>query len=400
MKLINFLMNNPCQDPNILKVILFIRKIMEVAFIAIPIVLIVLITFDFVKSVMAGTEDVQKKNVKILIKRLIYAVMVFFVLPIVNIVFSAFDSSGNIDKYSQEFDTETVNYLTCWTNADSINTINKFEVKVKFDGNGGNVYGESIKICGGYDSCEITSLPRASKSGNNFKGWSLNSSCKSVMEDSKITLINTDPNYEHKEEDYYDMVLYACYNEKETGGSGNSGQSNNPVTLDPSNQSDASAFWWPIGAGNDGKPVSTAITAGRKFKSSHLGLDINSNGKKNVPIIAAYDGVVYKALNYEANTYGKLYHYGTQVILQHKYNGKTYYSIYAHMVYNSIPSNIKVGTMVSAGTKLGIMGNTGNSSGVHLHFEIREGSISANDRTKTAVDPLDFVSSSNPYPKK
>ena len=151
MKLINFLMNNPCQDPNILKVILFIRKIMEVAFFAIPIVLIVLITFDFVKSVMAGTEDVQKKNVKIVIKRLIYAVMVFFVLPIVNIVFGAFVNSGeeNAGLIGEEFNGATVNYLTCWTNADSLDTINEFIVKVKFDGNGGNIYGESVKICGG-----------------------------------------------------------------------------------------------------------------------------------------------------------------------------------------------------------------------------------------------------------
>lgn len=400
MKLINFLMNNPCQDPNILKVILFIRKIMEVAFIAIPIVLIVLITFDFVKSVMAGTEDVQKKNVKIVIKRLIYAVMVFFVIPIVNIVFSAFDSSGNIDKYSQEFDTERVNYLTCWTNADSLDTVNKFEVKVKFDGNGGNVYGESVKTCGGLDSCDVNSLPRASKNGKNFDGWSINKDCKPVMSESKITAINTDPNYEHEEEEYYDMILYACYSDGDSISNNPSNQGNTNVSQNSNNESNAISFWWPIGEGSNGKPISTSITSGRGFKSSHLGLDINSGGKSNVPIIATYDGVVYKTLNFEANTYGKQLHYGTQVILQHEYNGKTYYSIYAHMVYNSIPSNIKVGTMVSAGTKLGIMGNTGNSKGVHLHFEIREGSISANDRTKTAVDPLDFVSSSNPYPKK
>lgn len=400
--LVNFLINNPCEDPNVLKIILFIRKIMEIAFIAIPIVLIVLITFDFIKSVMANSEDAMKKNQKIVIKRLFYAVMLFFVMPIVNLAFSAFDNSGNISKYSQEFDTVPVNYLTCWTNADSIKTINRFEVKVKFDGNGGTVYGEKTKTCGGSYSCDITSLPRASKKGEKFKGWSLNSTCQPVMEDSKITVMNTDPNYEYPEKEYYDLNLYACYSSEDSGEQ-QIDDGNGDVSFDYELNGEASGFWWPIGPGEDGKPVSTSITMkpyDRSFHKEHLGIDINSNEKKNVPIIAAYDGVVYKMENYKANTFGKLLHYGTQVILQHEYKGKIYYSIYAHMVYNSIPDGIVKGTKVKAGTKLGIMGNTGNSSGVHLHFEIREGSISADDRAKTAKDPLDFVSSSNPYPIK
>ena len=52
-KLLFFIAANPCEDSNILNIIFYIRKIMEIAFIVIPIVLIVLITFDFVKNVMA-----------------------------------------------------------------------------------------------------------------------------------------------------------------------------------------------------------------------------------------------------------------------------------------------------------------------------------------------------------
>ena len=143
--LINFLINNPCEDPEVLKVILFIKKIMEIAFIIIPIVLIVLITFDFIKNVTAGTEDVQKKNQKIVIKRLIYAVMLFFVIPIVNLVFSAFGTSDNQNLISEDFGKKNVSYLSCWDNGKDKETINKFIITANFDGNGGKVYGDDVK---------------------------------------------------------------------------------------------------------------------------------------------------------------------------------------------------------------------------------------------------------------
>ena len=97
-----------------------------------------------------------------------YAVLLLFVLPIVNIVFGAFDGSGNKELYG--FDK--TNYLTCWTNAKDMTTINSFEKIAKFDGNGGTVYGGETKSCGGYDSCELKKLSRGSKKGYIFKGWS------------------------------------------------------------------------------------------------------------------------------------------------------------------------------------------------------------------------------------
>ena len=57
---------------------------------------------DFIKNVTANSEDTMKKNQKIVIKRLVYAVMLFFVIPIVNLVFSAFGTSGNENKITGE----------------------------------------------------------------------------------------------------------------------------------------------------------------------------------------------------------------------------------------------------------------------------------------------------------
>lgn len=374
--LIYFLINNPCEDPNILRIILFIRKIMEIAFIAVPIVLIVLITFDFIKNVTANSEDVIKKNQKIVIKRLIYAVMLFFVIPIVNLTFSAFDSSGNKELYGYE----EVNYLTCWTNASDIETIDSFEKIAKFNGNGGTVYGDTTKSCGGFDSCELKSLSRASKNGYVFLGWSTSADCNGTPV-NKVTLTQ-------KEE-----TLYACYEKGEYTSKPTPGLNSNEVGI-------ASDWWWPIQKDSNGEPLTTHVSSKygpRNVSQStyHYGIDISQG---NAPeIIASYDGVIDEVVNtYKGTTSSP--NYGNYVIIKHNINGTIYYSYYAHMAPNSIPSTIKVGNSIAAGTVVGKMGQTGYSFGIHLHFEVRKNSKSP--RASTAIDPLKLIDPNNPYPQK
>lgn len=62
--------------------------------------------------------------------------------------------------------------------------------------------------------------------------------------------------------------------------------------------------------------------------------------------------------------------YGNHVILLHDFEGKRYSSVYAHMKEQS---TLKKGDKVDVNDVIGVMGNTGNSSGPHLHFEIRTG---------------------------
>ena len=73
--------------------------------IGIPIILILLGMFDLGKAVMASKEDEIKSAQKLLIKRCIYAVAIFFVVFIVQLVFGLIDNSGD---YGQE------NWITCW----------------------------------------------------------------------------------------------------------------------------------------------------------------------------------------------------------------------------------------------------------------------------------------------
>lgn len=74
--------------------------------IGIPIILIVLGMLDLGKAVIASKEDEIKTAQKLLIKRCIYAVAIFFVVFVVQIVFGLIDNSG--EQLGQS------NWITCW----------------------------------------------------------------------------------------------------------------------------------------------------------------------------------------------------------------------------------------------------------------------------------------------
>ena len=103
----------------------------------------------------------------------------------------------------------------------------------------------------------------------------------------------------------------------------------------------------------------------------HAGIDINEG--LNANIFAADNGVVVTS-TYESG-------YGNYVIIDHN-NG--YWTLYAHL--NS--ANVRVGQIVVQGDVIGAMGSTGQSTGPHLHFEVRVG---ANTKEK-AQNPRNFVS--------
>lgn len=73
--------------------------------IGIPIILIVLGMLDLGKAVMASKEEEIKSAQKLLIKRAIYAVAIFFVVFIVQVVFGLIDNSGDLGQS---------NWITCW----------------------------------------------------------------------------------------------------------------------------------------------------------------------------------------------------------------------------------------------------------------------------------------------
>lgn len=108
------------------------------------------------------------------------------------------------------------------------------------------------------------------------------------------------------------------------------------------------SFSWPV------KNPQITSKYGSRWGTTHRGIDIVSSDRT---IRAADNGKVTFA--------GTKPSYGNVVIIDH---GNGYETLYAHMKEISV----KKGDVVQKGDKLGIMGSTGNSTGVHLHFEIHK----------------------------
>lgn len=124
----------------------------------------------------------------------------------------------------------------------------------------------------------------------------------------------------------------------------------------------------------------------KKTKKHHNGTDIFGVGKGPHYIESFYDGKVLKATVSTAAGGG----FGHYVIVQHKI-GKDYYtSLYAHLKPGSV--KVKPGQKIEAGTVLGIMGTSGMSTGIHLHWEIWKGKQHGwSADGKGFVEPISFV---------
>ena len=100
----------------------------------------------------------------------------------------------------------------------------------------------------------------------------------------------------------------------------------------------------------------TKGTISRCIQPGHPGCDIANPTMP--PVYAVADGVVTDV--YHFNVYG----YGNAVIIDHG-NGLTSLSAHLNETY------VTKGQSVNQGQAIGQMGNTGNSTGTHLHIEIK-----------------------------
>ncbi|MFE9764937.1 M23 family metallopeptidase [Streptomyces sp. NPDC005808] len=116
--------------------------------------------------------------------------------------------------------------------------------------------------------------------------------------------------------------------------------------------------------------------AGTMWSSTHSGQDFAV--VTGTPVVAAHGGTVVKA---GPNGAGDGPAYGNAIVIKH---GNGTYSQYAHLS----KVKVKAGQVVKTGQRIALSGNTGNSSGPHLHFEIR---TTAN--YGSAVDPVAFLRS-------
>lgn len=119
-------------------------------------------------------------------------------------------------------------------------------------------------------------------------------------------------------------------------------------------------FMWPTSGGSIGSPY------GMRNGRMHKGIDINGSGILGKPIYASDSGVVSRV---KSDPDG----YGMYIVISH---GNGFSSLYAHMYSNTIL--VKVGQTVTKGQRIASVGNNGQSSGPHLHFEIMHNGTNVN----------------------
>lgn len=123
------------------------------------------------------------------------------------------------------------------------------------------------------------------------------------------------------------------------------------------------------------RPVKTGkITAGMYYSSGKYHGAVDFGVSVGTPVYAAADGIVV------TSTWGGSDSYGYYVKIKH-YDGT--YTLYAHA--SSLA--VSVGQVVKQGQLIMYSGNTGNSTGPHLHFEVRVSPGGYNNR----VNPLNYL---------
>jgi murein DD-endopeptidase MepM/ murein hydrolase activator NlpD len=134
-----------------------------------------------------------------------------------------------------------------------------------------------------------------------------------------------------------------------TIASGSSGTSGTSGSVCPGGAVGGGGFVWP---------ADNHFLSGNDYWSGHLAIDIAAG--EGAPVYATDSGVVTMAQG------GDNYGYGNVIQIDH---GNGYSSLYAHLSV----IGVSLCQSVSTGQWIGGAGNTGNSQGAHLHFEVRQG---------------------------
>lgn len=144
-----------------------------------------------------------------------------------------------------------------------------------------------------------------------------------------------------------------------------------------SNNSGNSGNYNGGGSGVLARPVASgSITAGMYYPSGSYHGAIDYGVSAGTPVYAAADGVVIKTANLTTS-------YGTYVVIQHANGLQTWY---AHGTSGSIC--VSEGQTVSRGQQIMKSGNSGHSTGAHLHFEVR---VAPYNYNTCRVNPTNYM---------
>lgn len=196
---------------------------------------------------------------------------------------------------------------------------------------------------------------KEAKAEKNKKVAELSSEEKAIQEElQELQEYNQQISNEIKEAERKYAAQIAALNKNNSNNSNNNGGSSSAYT----------------GTGTFIRPVNTGVvTAGWRYPSGSLHAAIDYGIPIGTPVYASAAGVVIKTANLN-------YSYGTYVVIQHANGMQTWYGHGSSLA-------VSQGETVSQGQLIMYSGNSGHSTGPHLHFEMR-------------VAPYSYGSSSNP----
>ncbi|UTC25178.1 peptidase [Cytobacillus phage Bfsp1] len=162
-----------------------------------------------------------------------------------------------------------------------------------------------------------------------------------------------------------------------------------PADQNQPNRGTQARYWYDNLSGEGGGTVNfiypTDCPVSSPFRPpdrpDHYGVDFACTGDNEIK--ASAGGTVSQS--YYSDSYGEV------VMILHNIDGQEYETVYAHM--RSGTRTVSQGDTVTQGQVLGIMGDTGDSDGQHLHFELHVGRW--NSSKSNAVDPIPYLGTSS-----
>ncbi|WP_331723004.1 M23 family metallopeptidase [Nocardia sp. NBC_00511] len=151
-------------------------------------------------------------------------------------------------------------------------------------------------------------------------------------------------------------------------------------TCTPTGSAPSGGSGVPAGTGHTW-PVDPAVfTVSDVFGArggTHLGVDMAA--PEGTPIYAAMDGTVAAS--------GAASGFGDWIVLDHNIDGQIWSTVYGHMYEKDLL--VAVGDQVKAGQQISRVGTNGESTGPHLHFEVRQppGRLAGGQ----AIDPMPWL---------
>ena len=93
-------------------IVALVKSILNIALILIGVVLVVLVIIDIAKAIIASEEKEVKGYQKAAIRRVIYFVIIFFVVTVINVIFNLVGKYG--DDEITGSNNENLNWVDCW----------------------------------------------------------------------------------------------------------------------------------------------------------------------------------------------------------------------------------------------------------------------------------------------